>query len=95
MIYIIYGIKLTKSEPQYSSTNFDTYKKGGLLWNGENLRTKLGSFEDYNIALHFAENVKNNTSKKSYRITLEYDSAIEEISYTIKEDYNGARKRYK
>lgn len=80
----IFGQKLTKSE------GFNHSVTGEIIWDGENKLTLLGQFKDIKAGRFFAENVKNNTSKKSWRIELINDeiNLKEEIGYVDRENFN-------
>jgi hypothetical protein len=87
--YKVYGLKLTKSDSFADS-------KGVEVWNGINQKTLLGQFVEIQVAINFAENVKNNSPKKSWLITVENSElgTSEEIGYTERENYKGKKSLY-
>lgn len=84
----VFGLKTIKSEPFINPD-------GNVIWDGVNVEILLGQFKINESALLFAQNVKNNTSKKSWRIVLKdiVNNIEEEIGYTEKANY-GKNKVY-
>ena len=91
----VYGIKLVKSEPIVNNTGQDG-TKGSIVWNGINIKLILGQFKEESVARNFARNVKNNTQKKHWRISLINDllHMDEEIGYTEKEEDHYRRQKH-
>jgi hypothetical protein len=91
-MYEIYGLKMTKSE---AVTGTNQPYVGEIVWDGANKKMRLGYFENKDAALFFAENVKNETDKKSWKITLENkeDNFVQEIHY-VERDSSHRRRVY-
>ena len=64
LFHTVYGQRYNKYEPFVTS-------KGEVIDDGQPAKIKLSEWTDLKVAEHFAENVKNNTGKRQWKIWIE------------------------
>jgi hypothetical protein len=70
-MYKVFGKCLVNHEPFTVFKGWDKYKTGDIIWDGKPTTISLGESEKKETAEHFAENVRKNVTKKTWKIWVE------------------------